>query len=66
MLHDMLTDAAKLDEFAREGEVDFSYSIEGLARFRVNAFRQRGLDLAGLPRDPVHDQHDRASSTCPT
>ena len=43
VLHYMLTDAAKLDEFAHEGEVDFAYSIEGLARFRVNAFRQRGL-----------------------
>jgi twitching motility protein PilT len=30
------------DEFASDNEVDFSYAIEGLARFRVNAFRQRG------------------------
>jgi twitching motility protein PilT len=32
----------KLGEFKEEGEVDFSYAIPGLARFRVNAFRQRG------------------------
>jgi twitching motility protein PilT len=38
----MLKDEAKLNEFATEGEVDFAYSISGLARFRVNAFRQRG------------------------
>jgi len=38
----MLADPAKLDELAREHEVDFSYSITGIARFRVNAFRQRG------------------------
>jgi twitching motility protein PilT len=38
----MLTDPAKLEEFAREGEVDFAYSVSGLARFRVNGFRQRG------------------------
>ena len=38
----MLKDEAKLDEFAGENEVDFSYAIEGVARFRVNAFRQRG------------------------
>ena len=25
-----------------EGEVDFAFSLPGLARFRVNAFRQRG------------------------
>jgi twitching motility protein PilT len=32
----------KSEEFAKENEVDFSYAIPGLARFRVNAFRQRG------------------------
>lgn len=26
----------------RDGEVDFSHSVEGLGRFRVNAFRQKG------------------------
>jgi twitching motility protein PilT len=35
-------DEAKLAEFRAENEVDFAYSIPGLARFRVNAFRQRG------------------------
>src|SRR5207342_689862 len=29
-------------EFAESGEVDFSYELEGVSRFRVNAFRQRG------------------------
>src|ERR1700730_8506867 len=42
VLREMLTDHEKLAEFDREGEVDFAYSVEGLARFRVNAFRQRG------------------------
>jgi twitching motility protein PilT len=32
----------KVEEFKEDGEVDFSYAIPGLARFRVNAFRQRG------------------------
>jgi twitching motility protein PilT len=32
----------KVKEFKEDGEVDFSYAIPGLARFRVNAFRQRG------------------------
>jgi len=41
-LEQMLSDPAKLDEFATEYEVDFSYSLEGLGRFRVNAFKQRG------------------------
>jgi twitching motility protein PilT len=38
----MLADPERRAEFERDNEVDFSYSIEGLARFRVNAFRQRG------------------------
>jgi twitching motility protein PilT len=38
----MLADPAKVAEFEEANEVDFSYAIEGLARFRVNAFRQRG------------------------
>ncbi len=41
-LRQILTDPRLLEEFEREGEVDFAYSIPGLSRFRVNAFRQRG------------------------
>jgi twitching motility protein PilT len=29
-------------EFGEVGEADFSYELEGVSRFRVNAFRQRG------------------------
>jgi twitching motility protein PilT len=42
VLREMLTDHDKLVEFDRENEVDFAYAVPGLARFRVNAFRQRG------------------------
>ena len=31
-----------VEEFEKVGEADFSYSVEGFSRFRVNAFRQRG------------------------
>jgi twitching motility protein PilT len=41
-LHDLLHDPAKLQEFSEEHEVDFSFEIEGVARYRINAFRQRG------------------------
>ncbi len=41
-LYHMLTDEVKLEAFRSEREVDFSYSIPGIARFRVNAFIQRG------------------------
>jgi twitching motility protein PilT len=36
------TNPEKLREFKESGEVDLAYSIPGVARFRVNAFRQRG------------------------
>jgi len=38
----LLNDEAKLEEFAQEHEVDFSFEITDLARFRINAFQQRG------------------------
>jgi twitching motility protein PilT len=41
-LFHMLTDENKLESFRTDREVDFSYSIPGVARFRVNAFVQRG------------------------
>jgi twitching motility protein PilT len=31
-----------VEEFRAEGEADYSYSIAGVSRFRVNTFRQRG------------------------
>jgi twitching motility protein PilT len=43
VLREMLTDPGKLGEFEQDNEVDFAYAVEGLARFRVNAFRQRGM-----------------------
>ncbi len=39
----LLSDEAKLDEFAHEHEVDFSYEIPDVARYRINAFQQRGV-----------------------
>jgi twitching motility protein PilT len=42
VLREMLTSSERLSDFAKDGEIDFSYTVSGLARFRVNAFRQRG------------------------
>ncbi len=33
-----------VEEFARRNEADFAYSVPGIGRFRVNAFRSRGSD----------------------
>jgi twitching motility protein PilT len=52
VLH-MLDDPVKLEEFAQECEVDFAYSIPGLARFRCNAFRQRGSASLVIRAIPV-------------
>ena len=41
-LHEILTNPARVQELEDEGEVDFASAIPGLARFRINAFRQRG------------------------
>jgi twitching motility protein PilT len=41
-LRALLSDQTKLEEYAQEREVDFSFEIEGVARFRLNAFQQRG------------------------
>ncbi len=54
VLREMLRDPNKLEEFGTEYEVDFSYALEGLGRFRVNAFRQKGfisLVLRAIPVD---------------
>jgi twitching motility protein PilT len=54
ILGDLLPDQGKMEEFRTENEVDFSYQVDGLARFRVNAFRQRGavsLVMRAIPHE---------------
>jgi twitching motility protein PilT len=41
-VREMLRDPVRMQEMEAEGEADFAYAVPGLARFRVNAFRQRG------------------------
>ena len=43
VLRQMLAEHSdKMAQFDSHNEIDFSYTVDGLARFRVNAFRQRG------------------------
>ena len=42
-MRSLLTDEHKLAEFEAEHEVDFSFEIENVARYRLNAFQQRGV-----------------------
>ncbi|HWR08210.1 MAG TPA: type IV pilus twitching motility protein PilT [Sporomusa sp.] len=37
-----ITSPEQQDKFWQTGEIDFSFAIPGVSRFRVNAFRQRG------------------------
>ncbi len=53
-LRAILSDETKLGEFAREHEVDFSFEIAGVARYRINAFRQRGLVSMACRAIPHH------------
>ena len=40
----------------RNLEIDFSFGVKGLARFRANVYNQRGARRGGLPAHPVGDQ----------
>src|SRR3954452_12576282 len=42
VLDALLDNEAKRAEFEADQEIDFSFAIPGVARYRVNAFRQRG------------------------
>jgi twitching motility protein PilT len=42
-LRALLSDETKLAEFDSDREVDFSFEIPEVARFRINAFQQRGV-----------------------
>ena len=59
LLHQILPDH-RMKEFENEHELDFAYGIPGLARFRVNAFVQRGsvtIIMRALPYEiPTADE----------
>jgi twitching motility protein PilT len=45
---------AQIEKFERELELDVSFGIEGLGRFRVNVFVQRGYTGAAVRLLPLH------------
>ncbi|EYE89682.1 twitching motility protein PilT [Fervidicella metallireducens AeB] len=55
-----MLDADQYDEYIKTGEMDLSFSIQGVGRFRVNVFRQRGSDAIALrtvaPQVPTLDK----------
>jgi twitching motility protein PilT len=44
----------RYDQFQESGDLDIAYAVEGLPRFRVNAFRQRGATSFALRVIPTH------------
>ncbi len=53
MLHHMLGDERKFQEFLNQQEIDFAYDFKGVARLRGNAFFQKGqvgISLRIIPK----------------
>ncbi len=55
IVYSILNDAQR-KRFENERQLDFAYSIPGMARFRVNVFFQRGAISAALRLIPSHIQ----------
>ena len=51
MIYDILTNE-QVEKFERTKELDFSYGVKGIGRFRVNVYRQRGSVGAALRAIP--------------
>ena len=60
----VLTDAQK-KRFEETLELDFSFGIRGLARFRCNMFNQKGAVGAVYRQIPGKDPRRSTSSACP-
>jgi len=52
LVYSMLSDA-QIERFQRDSEIDFAYTVDGVGRFRVNVFRQRGVLGAAIRRVPT-------------
>ncbi len=54
MLAEEIMDERTKDLFYERGEIDFSYAIAGLGRFRVNAYKQRGTSGLAIRMIPIN------------
>lgn len=65
LIHELYAFAGRpMEEYLRCGDDDFSFAVAGLARFRVNAYRQRG-SLAAVVRVVSFDIPDWNSLRIP-
>lgn len=49
----VLLNEEQYKKYIEIGEIDFSYALQGISRFRVNIFRQRGSDAMALRMIPL-------------
>jgi twitching motility protein PilT len=54
LVNELLTTPEQHAHYAKNLEIDFSYGVDGLARFRVNLFHQRGKPGGALRRIPFN------------
>ncbi len=50
--------------FEEDNELDLSFGVKGLSRFRANIFMQRGAVAGRVPHHPLQDPDLRTSSAC--
>ncbi|MGY3777468.1 type IV pilus twitching motility protein PilT [Isobaculum melis] len=48
-----ICDQEQWEEFSEKGEVDLAYELKGVARFRVNIFKQMGTTAIAFRRIPI-------------
>ena len=49
-----IMDAAQIEKFEKDKELDFSFEIDGVGRYRVNVFLQRGFVGCAVRMIPLH------------
>ena len=59
-----MTPAKRLADFHETGELDIAYAAEGLPRFRVNGFRQRGSISFAFRVIPKRGAELRGAARC--
>ena len=65
LAYSVLNEAQK-QKFEEENELDLSFGIQGLARFRCNVYRQRGAVGCAIRVDPRQDPRPSTSSGLPS
>ncbi len=48
LIHQLFSDDVKYNEFLKRGELDFSYSVPGVGRFRIDVYVQRNSHAAAI------------------